>query len=65
MADTSERGYTTLLEAAENHGADSDPDMEAGDLGLVVRACWLLLTPAQREQVLSDCEDILEWGGFA
>lgn len=37
--------YTT---AAQQHGQDSDPDHEVGDLQDMLRAMWALLTPAQR-----------------
>lgn len=38
----------TLIEAATQHGEDSEPDHEVGDLQCYLRAMWKLLTPAQR-----------------
>lgn len=34
--------------AAEQHGQDSEPDHEVGDLQDMLRAMWAILTPAQR-----------------
>lgn len=34
--------------AAQQHGQDSDPDHEVGDLQDMLRAMWAILTPAQR-----------------
>lgn len=36
------------IDAAKNHGADSDPDHEVGDLQDYLRAMWSLLTEEQR-----------------
>ena len=38
----------TLIEAAKQHGEDSEPDHEVGDLQDFLRAMWELLTPEQR-----------------
>lgn len=38
----------TFIEAAQQHGEDSDPDHEVGDLQDYLRAMWELLTPEQR-----------------
>ncbi|MBI4951258.1 MAG: hypothetical protein HY908_04440 [Myxococcales bacterium] len=40
-----------LLDAAEAHGADSEPDHEVGDLQGILRSCWKLMTAAQRREV--------------
>lgn len=37
-----------LIEAAKQHGEDSEPDHEVGDLQDFLRAMWELLTPEQR-----------------
>jgi len=37
-----------ILESAERHGQDSDPDHEVGDLQDALRIVWALLTPAAR-----------------
>lgn len=34
--------------AAQQHGEDSEPDHEVGDLQDMLRAMWAILTPAQR-----------------
>jgi hypothetical protein len=53
-----------LLQAAEDHGKDSDPEMEVGDLQGILYTCWRLLTPAQRSEVYKEHEDLVtEWYG--
>lgn len=37
-----------LIDAAKQHGEDSEPDHEVGDLQDLLRAMWELLTPEQR-----------------
>jgi hypothetical protein len=52
-----------LLDAAERHGEQSEPEHEAGDLQAIVRSCWALLTPEQRAQVLAEHEELIaDWG---
>lgn len=36
------------IEVAQEHGEDSEPDHEVGDLQLFVREMWSLLTPEQK-----------------
>lgn len=36
------------LDAAQQHGEDSEPDHEVGDLQDLLRTMWSLLTPEQR-----------------
>lgn len=43
-----------ILQAAEQHGNDSDPDHEVGDLQDALRLAWAALTTAQREHVHRD-----------
>ena len=43
-----------LIEAAEQHGQDSEPDHEVGDLQTYLRAAWKVLTPEQKLEVLQD-----------
>ena len=38
------------ITAAQQHGLDSDPDHEVGDLQGYLRAAWQLLTMGQRAQ---------------
>lgn len=38
-----------LLACAQAHGEDDDPDHEVGDLQDLLRACWAVMTPEQRE----------------
>lgn len=40
-----------LLEAAKNHGEESEQDMEVGDLQEIVAICWSCLTQAQQKTV--------------
>ncbi|MBG6083059.1 hypothetical protein [Rubrivivax gelatinosus] len=37
-----------FIDAAKQHGVDSEPDHEVGDLQDLLRAMWELLTPEQR-----------------
>lgn len=55
----------TLIEAAERHGKDSEPDHEVGDLQQLLRAAWGLMTPDQRQALLvsPEAEDVLMHGG--
>lgn len=51
-----------LIEAAEQHGIDSEPDHEVGDLQTFFVACWCVMTPQQRLRALDGPEvrDVLE-----
>lgn len=44
----SDNAIETLIEAAERHGAESDPDHEIGDLQDLLRAAWELMSQEQR-----------------
>jgi hypothetical protein len=59
--DVGEGGVSVLLVGAHNHGAESDPMHEIGDLQDVVRAAWAILTRAQRAKLLEECEEVLQW----
>lgn len=51
-----------LLEGARQHGLQSEPDHEIGDLQDVLRFCWTLLTPEQRQQVVAEFKErVDEW----
>ena len=52
-----------VLDAAEQHGKSSEPDMEIGDLQMLARTMWALLTPAQRAQLADDddLKGLIEW----
>jgi hypothetical protein len=39
----------TYISAAEQHGQDSEPDNEVGDLQDLLRAAWTLLAPEQKK----------------
>lgn len=56
-----ERQLRALLDAAEEHGRQAEPEMEAGDLIALVTACWERLDPAGRAAVADECADILGW----
>ena len=43
-----------IIDSAEAHGRDSGLDHEVGDLQDTLRIAWLLMTPAQRAELL-DC----------
>lgn len=54
-----------VLEAAQAHGEEDDPEHEIGDLQGVIHAMWSVLTDDQKETVLAhdDVRDVLEtWG---
>ncbi len=52
-----------LLEAAEVHGRESEPDHEVGDLRTILETAWTKLTPAARREVYDAHKDIVEeWG---
>ena len=42
-----------LLAAAQSHGENSEPDHEVGDLQTIFQACWSVMTPEQRAEMLS------------
>lgn len=44
------------IRAAQQHGMDSEPDHEVGDLQDMVRVMWRLLPQAQREAFSRDNE---------
>jgi hypothetical protein len=43
------------LDAAQQHGEDSEPDHEVGDLQDLLRTMWSLLTPEQLLPSTQDC----------
>ncbi|MCE6959591.1 hypothetical protein LAZ40_11040 [Cereibacter sphaeroides] len=48
---SAERDYAdieTFIQAAKDHGSDSEPDHEVGDLQDMLRAAWEIMTPEQR-----------------
>jgi hypothetical protein len=54
-----------LIDAAENHGRESDPDHEVGDLQDALILCFQHMFPDQKERVFGN-EDTIEklkrWG---
>jgi hypothetical protein len=48
---TRNRLLAGLLDSAEQHGEDGDPDHEVGDLRDILEYAWTLLTLAQRREV--------------
>ena len=51
-----------LLECAREHGENSEPDHEVGDIRTFFLACWAIMTPGQRTIALMDprVQDVLE-----
>ena len=43
-----------LIEAAREHGEESDPDHEVGDLQDLVRLCWAELSPEARAKIIEE-----------
>lgn len=53
----------TVILAAEEHGKQSEPDHEVGDLQEALRVCWRLMTTRQREEAADVLhEQVEEWG---
>lgn len=52
-----------VFEAAQQHGRDSLPEHEIGDLHQALSAAWALMTAAQRAAFRKDpiVNDILDW----
>jgi len=51
-----------LLDAAEAHGKESEPDHEVGDLRDMLLSCWNRLSHAQRREVYGEHGDLVtEW----
>lgn len=48
----------SYVEAARQHGEDSEPDHESGDLQDYLRAMWKLLTPTQ-QAAFGECSEVL------
>lgn len=47
------KGLDAILEAAESHGAASDPEHEIGDLQEAVRLAWSLLSPFAKSKLVA------------
>lgn len=47
-----------ILNAAEQHGQNSEPDHEVGDLQDVLRAAWSLMSTEQRNQLMAAAETV-------
>lgn len=45
-----------LITCAENHGEDSDPVHQVGDLEDMLRAAWQLMTPEQKRRFIQSDE---------
>lgn len=62
VAATRAPSLSVLLDAAENHGKESEPDHEVGDLQDILRVCWAKLTVAQQREVMSEMQDAMaDW----
>lgn len=55
-----------IIAAAANHGRDSEPDHEVGDLQDLLRVAWKIMTPQQRTQFWNHdtTHEILKSGGW-
>lgn len=54
-----------LIDGAEMHGKQSDPDHEPGDLRAILQTCWSHMTPEQRARVRAEHDEIAEWARSA
>ena len=55
-----------ILDAASNHGSDSDPDNETGDVQDAFSIVWLRLTPEQQRSAyaaIALANDVEQWLG--
>ena len=52
-----------VIRTARQHGQDSDPGHEVGDLQTALRVAWSVMTPASRRKFLADqcVTEILTW----
>jgi len=44
-------GFCRIIHSAEQHGINSEPEHEVGDLQDALEIAWELLTPDQRKEV--------------
>jgi len=44
---------SAILQAAENHGNEGEPDMEVGDLQEVIWELWEAMSPGCREKIMA------------
>lgn len=49
-----------LINAAKNHGMDSEPDHEVGDLQDILRTCFEVMSIEQRKQVFETHQELVE-----
>lgn len=49
----------TLILAAEEHGKQSEPDHEVGDLQDMLRTCWAFLSIAAKRKVLDNHRELI------
>lgn len=55
-----ETSLEELFASARQHGEESDPEHEVGDLQQLVGLCWERLSPAQREEAAREFEALRE-----
>jgi len=48
-------GAEELILLAQEHGAESEPDMEVGDLQQMLRWAWLAMNERQQQMVYRKC----------
>jgi hypothetical protein len=51
---------TQLLEAAEAHGENSEPDTEIGDLHQILFASWALLSPSDHQRIYDQFRELVD-----
>ena len=56
MSATTQTGLDLILAAAKEHGENSEPEHEVGDLQVALRAAWQLMTPGQRAALLRSAD---------
>lgn len=51
----------SLLDGAQRHGQESEPDHEIGDLQQLLIACWDELPRAARRKIAADFAHLKDW----
>jgi len=64
---TYDQKLQAILDAAQTHGSESEPDHEVGDLQDALQAAWDLMSNEQRDQLMEQHEikELLEnWSSY-
>jgi hypothetical protein len=56
LALAAQNGVERLIDSATQHGQDSEPDHEVGDLQGFLRLAWEIMTPQQCDRFMREAE---------